>query len=114
MLNLLRGRVRWVLIFGASTDKDIAGMVDGLLPLSTEVIVTRSRNPRAADVSALAAEFSRRGVKAKEAETVGTAVEAALREAGRRDLVCVTGSLFVVAEAIDYYNRRAAQESTAD
>ena len=92
-----------ILIVGTSRDKDIAGMVDGLLPLSTNVIVTRSRNPRAADVSALAAEFSRRGVKAKEAETVGSAVETALRGAGRRDLVCVTGSLFVVAEAIEYH-----------
>ena len=92
-----------ILVVGTSRDKDIAGMVDGLLPLSTNVIVTRSRNPRAADVSALAAEFSRRGVKAKEAETVGSAVETALRGAGRLDLVCVTGSLFVVAEAIEYH-----------
>ncbi len=92
-----------ILVVGTSRDKDIAGMVDGLLPLSTNVIVTRSRNPRAADVSALAAEFSRRGVKAKEAETVGSAVETALRGAGHGDLVCVTGSLFVVAEAIEYH-----------
>ena len=92
-----------VLVIGTSRDKDIAGIVDGLLPRSTNVVVTRSRNPRAADVSALAAEFSRRGVKAKEADTVGSAVEMALRGAGRQDLVCVAGSLFVVAEAIEYH-----------
>lgn len=94
---------RATLVVGTSRDKDIAGMVDGLLPLSTNVIVTRCRNPRAADVSALAAEFSRRGVEAKEAETVGSAVETALKGVGRTDLVCVTGSLFVVAEAIEYH-----------
>lgn len=92
-----------ILVVGTSRDKDIAGIVDGLLPLSSNVIVTQSRNPRAADASALAAEFSRRGVKAKRAETVGSAVEMALREADRRDMVCATGSLFVVAEAIEHY-----------
>ena len=92
-----------ILVIGTSRDKDIAGMVDGLLPLSTNVIVTRSRNPRAADASALATEFSKRGVKVKEAETVWSAVATALREASRLDLVCATGSLFVVAEAIAYH-----------
>jgi folylpolyglutamate synthase/dihydropteroate synthase len=38
----------------------------------------------------------------KESETVESAVALALREVGPRDLVCVTGSLFVVAEAIEY------------
>ena len=100
-----------ILVIGTSRDKDIAGMVDGLLPLSTNVIVTRSGNPRAADVSALAAEFSRRGVKAKKAETVGSAVETALSEASRGDLVCVTGSLFVVAEVIEHYEAKRMQSS---
>jgi dihydrofolate synthase/folylpolyglutamate synthase len=92
-----------VLVIGTSRDKDIVGIVDGLLPLNASVIVTRSKNPRAADASALIAEFSRRGVKANEAETVDSAVVLALREADPRDLVCVTGSLFVVAEAIEYH-----------
>jgi dihydrofolate synthase/folylpolyglutamate synthase len=95
------GRV--VLVIGTSRDKDIAGIVDRLLPLNAKVIATRSRNPRAADIGALKAEFSRRGVKANEAETVESAVALALREAGPKDLVCVTGSLFVVAEAIECY-----------
>jgi dihydrofolate synthase/folylpolyglutamate synthase len=98
-----------ILVIGTSRDKDIAGMVGGLLPLFTGVIVTRSRNPRATDVSALAAEFSRRGVKAKEAETVESAVEMALRESGPGDLVCVTGSLFVVAEAIEHFEANKIQ-----
>jgi dihydrofolate synthase / folylpolyglutamate synthase len=100
-----------ILVIGTSRDKDISGMVDGLLPLSTNVIVTRSRNPRAADVSALAAEFSRKGVKAKKAETVGLAVETALSQASRGDLVCTTGSLFVVAEAIEYYETNKMRNS---
>jgi len=90
------------LVVGTSRDKDIAGMVDGLLPLSANVIVTRSRNPRAASASTLVSEFSRRGVTTKVADNVESAVALALGEVGPTDLVCVTGSLFVVAEAIEY------------
>ncbi len=38
-----------ILVVGTSRDKDIAGIVEGLRPLSAKVIVTRSRNPRAAE-----------------------------------------------------------------
>ena len=92
-----------VLVVGTSREKDIAGIVDQLLPLSRKVIVTRSRNPRAASASTLVSEFSRRGVMTKVADTVESAVALALREVGPRDLVCVTGSLFVVAETIEYH-----------
>jgi dihydrofolate synthase/folylpolyglutamate synthase len=102
---------RVVLVVGTSRDKDIAGIVDGLLPLNAKVIVTQSRNPRAGDTSALKTEFSRRGVKTNEAETVKSAVTLALREAGPRDLVCVTGSLFVVAEAIEYHEATGERNS---
>ncbi|MDM7999634.1 MAG: folylpolyglutamate synthase/dihydrofolate synthase family protein [Dehalococcoidia bacterium] len=91
-----------ILIMGTSRDKDIAGMVEALLPVSNNVIVTRSQNPRAADVSLLAEECSRRGVRPRVIPNVGSAVDESLKEAGAGDLVCVTGSLFVVAEAIQH------------
>jgi len=37
----------WMLIFGASADKDIAGMLEALLPISDYTIVTRAEHPRA-------------------------------------------------------------------
>lgn len=101
-----------VLVIGTSREKNIAGIVDQFLPISGKVVVTRSRNPRAADISTLATEFSIRGVKAREAETVESAVALALREARPGDLVCVTGSLFVVAEAIKYYEATGQYNTT--
>jgi dihydrofolate synthase/folylpolyglutamate synthase len=101
-----------ILVFGTSREKDISGMVDALLPISRKVIVTQSRNPRAADASALAAAFCKRGVKAREVQPVGSAVSLALRGAGPADLVCVAGSLFVVAEAIEYH-KTTVQDSAA-
>lgn len=94
-----------ILVIGASRGKDIAGMVDQLAPVFKKVIVTQSGNPRAANVSILAAEFLKRGVSVTAADTVASAIAVALRETKPGDLVCATGSLFVVAEAIEHTNK---------
>ena len=49
----------------------------------------------------LAAAFKKRGVEARAVESVPEALSLAMSMAGAGDLVCVTGSLFVVAEAIE-------------
>jgi dihydrofolate synthase/folylpolyglutamate synthase len=95
---------RAVLVTGISGDKDVAGIVAELYPLFDRVIVTRSLNPRAMAPALLKAEFARHGVEAEIAEGVPTAVSLAL--AGNRDLICITGSLFVVGEAIEQVNMR--------
>jgi len=92
---------RAILVIGASSDKDIAGIISELAPPFDKVIVTRSRHPRAMPLPLLKAEFRRHGVEAQAIDTVSEALSLALALAGARDLVCVTGSLFVVAEAIE-------------
>lgn len=93
---------RLVLILGASSDKDIAGIVGELAPLASLTIVTRSRHPRALEPSLVLQELERQGVMGEVAESVATAVERALAIANPGDLICPTGSLFVAAEAIEY------------
>ena len=90
---------RLILIFGASADKDIPGMLAELLPLADEVIFTRARNPRAAPPEKMLEEAERMGFRGRIAEPAAKAVEEALKEASSEDLVCVTGSLFLVADA---------------
>ncbi|MBI2906897.1 MAG: bifunctional folylpolyglutamate synthase/dihydrofolate synthase [Chloroflexi bacterium] len=92
---------RLVLIIGTSSDKDISGIVAELAPLSDEVIVTRSRHPRAAPVDRLISEFGRCGKEATGAADVPSAVARARALARPGGLVLATGSLFVVAEALD-------------
>jgi dihydrofolate synthase/folylpolyglutamate synthase len=92
---------RAILVMGTSQDKDIAGLVAELAPLFNQVIVTRSGHPRALAPATLAAEFARLGVKAQLAGDVPSALSQALSLAGEKDLVCVAGSLFVVAEAME-------------
>ncbi len=95
---------RAILVMGASSDKDVAGIISELAPLFDKVIVTRSRHPRAMALEQLIAEFRRCGVEVQAVEAVPEALSLALSMAGGRDLVCVTGSLFVVAEAIEQAN----------
>ena len=89
------------LIIGTSSDKDITGIVSELAPVFNRVIVTRSIHPRALATATLAAEFKKYGVIAAETDDISVALPMALAGAGSRDLVCITGSLFVVAGAIE-------------
>ena len=91
------------LVFGVSIDKDIPGIVGELFSLSPQVIVTYPSHPRAAPATLLATEFAKRGFEPKIAATMPQALSLALSLASEQDLICVTGSLFVVAEALSYF-----------
>jgi len=91
-----------ILIIGTSADKDVSGIIEELAPVADSVIVTRSRHPRATKPEVLVGEFARVGVKAEVAEDITRAVAKALKRAGRKDLICATGSLFLVGEMIEY------------
>ena len=89
------------LVIGTSFDKDVAGIVSSLVPLFSRVIVTHSAHPRAMATAPLVAEFSRYGVEVQTTEDVLSALRLALTLVGEQGLICVTGSLFVVAEAME-------------
>jgi len=92
---------RAILIIGVSSDKDIAGIISELVPLFDKVIATHSIHPRAMPTASVVAELSRRGVEAVATEDISIALPLALTLAGEKDLICVAGSLFVVAGAIE-------------
>lgn len=94
-----------VLILGVSSDKDVSGIVAELASHASIVIVTRSRHPRAVGPTELAAEFSNWGIKPEVAENVPLAVDLALARTTPRDLICATGSIFVVDEVIEYMRK---------
>jgi len=92
---------RAILIIGLSADKDMRGVVSEVAPFFDRVIVTKSIHPRAMATAPIVAEFARRGVEAAETDDISVALPLAMNWAGDRDLICVTGSLFVVAGAIE-------------
>ncbi len=92
---------RAILIIGVSSDKDLAGIISELIPLFDKVIATHSIHPRAMPTAPVVAEFSRHGVEAQATDDISIALPLALTMAGEKDVICVTGSLFVVAGAIE-------------
>lgn len=93
---------RMILIIGASSDKDVAGMLGELASLADVVIATRSRHPRAMGLDPLTEAMSSKLIDGMRTDSVSQAVEMALEMAGPHDLICATGSIFVAAEAREH------------
>jgi dihydrofolate synthase/folylpolyglutamate synthase len=91
---------RLILVFGASDDKDVTGMLAELLPRAEEVIFTQSIHPRsfhADQLVELAADYSLPKMVITPLEN---AVEQAVNRIHSEDtLLLVTGSIFVAAGA---------------
>jgi dihydrofolate synthase / folylpolyglutamate synthase len=88
----------WILLFGASTDKDIEGMLKELLPISRHTIVTRSYHPRAAAPYALADLCADLGHGAEIAINPKRALEQASHKLQPGWGIVATGSIFMAAE----------------
>ncbi len=95
-----------ILIFGASEDKDVSGMLEALLPLAKEVIFTRSYHPRAMEAEKLAEIARPYGKLQRVIPTVEEALEVALREVDEGDLVLASGSIFIAAGVRQVWRER--------
>jgi dihydrofolate synthase/folylpolyglutamate synthase len=94
---------RLILILGFSADKDVPGMLDEAVKITKDIIVAASTSPRSAKPAALVEEFAQRGVRAKAADGVPGALKMALEIAKPNDLICATGSIFLVAEVMEHF-----------
>jgi len=90
-----------VVIFGCGRDKDIDGMLKAIATAADKVIFTRTRfNPRACDAHNLARRFAELSDKmAHVAVSLEEAVDLARRAVNREDVICITGSFYLVGEA---------------
>lgn len=92
---------RLFVVFGANTDKDLAGMISALAG-ADHVILTRALNPRSATFEQMQELFARHapGVKVVTANESREAMDLARTLAGSDDLICATGSLYLAAEVL--------------
>jgi len=88
-----------VVIFGSSADKDIRGMAQELSGFAHRIILTQTHHPRAATAGHLEWIFKEAGVPATKEPDPDKAVVDALSKADKEDLILITGSLFLSAEA---------------
>lgn len=88
-----------VVVFGASRGKDIRDMI-GLLSVAKNVILTRAGTPRAAEPFLMEPVAMKMGLYSMRTRGVAEAMEKARAIAGPDEIVLVTGSLYVVGEAL--------------
>ena len=96
---------RWVLILGASADKDIAGILRAILPICEYVIVTRSNHPRAAAPIELADVVASVGGGAEVSVSVRKSIRRGLTMIDPGNGLLMTGSIFLVADAREEWAR---------
>ena len=95
LLDERNGR-RLIVVIGMMQDKNLSAFLNALVPLADEVILTQIEHPRSAPVLALKRALPVVDVPVHERESPQTAIDWATRLADHDDLVCVTGSLFLV------------------
>jgi dihydrofolate synthase / folylpolyglutamate synthase len=103
-----------VVIFGCCADKDVAGMLERITSGADKVIFTKVNNIRTADPNELAARYVEQfGKMAQVAETLEEALSIANRAVTKEDLICITGSFYLVGEAKKYFAAKQAQPQSA-
>lgn len=95
------------LVFGAMQDKAFHEMAQILFPIAQQVVVTHSQNPRAANTADLAEAGHSVGAEVTEAATVAEAIRKAAESTPAEGAVVITGSIFVVGEAMQSLHLRA-------
>ena len=90
---------RCFLVIGTLSDKDVRAMGFKLAAMCELIVCCRLRSPRSMDPFAMIQEIGFLGPAAVAEESMGDALDTALSHAEPGDLVCITGSLYAVAEA---------------
>src|ERR1017187_938395 len=91
-----------ILVFGVMRDKAIQEITEILFPLAGHVIVTHANNPRSASPDEIREAAARvaAGSDIEDAGDVALALNQATKISGARGLVVVTGSIYIVGEAM--------------
>jgi len=95
-----------IFVFGAMRDKAIRDMAEILFPLAERVIVTHIDNPRAASAAEIHEAAVRAASQLDEAPDVRSALAQARAAAGAKGVVVVTGSIYIVGEAMRLLDAR--------
>lgn len=100
------GKGDLVLVFGVMKDKDVVSMIRALRPVVGEAIVVQPRSERARRAEDLVREFQKQNIPATEAISVAEGLRAARKIARPSGTVLLTGSHFVVGEALAFLEGR--------
>ena len=89
-----------IVIFGCNEDKDVKGMLQELQFGADKVIFTRSNSARAMSPDELAEMYAAiSGKMCQSAPSLGEALRLAKSAVGKEDLICITGSFYLIGQA---------------
>jgi len=89
-----------VVIFGCNEDKDVKGMLHELQYGADKVIFTRSNSVRSMSPDELAEMYvAISGKMCQSAPSIGEALRLAKSAVGKEDLICITGSFYLIGQA---------------
>jgi dihydrofolate synthase/folylpolyglutamate synthase len=89
-----------VVIFGCNSDKDVIGMLQQLQYGADKVIFTRSNSTKAVSPLDLAEMYTEVcGKMYQTSSSLGEALQLAYNAVGREDLICITGSFYLIGQA---------------
>lgn len=96
---------RLILVLAIFSDKDYKKMIQIISPIADLIITTKAKNPRATPPQVIAKEAEQYKNKNKiiVTENVPQAIDCALSNSKKNDLICITGSLYTVGEAKRYF-----------
>lgn len=89
-----------VVIFGCNSDKDVRGMLQELQYGADKVIFTRSNSNKAMSPDELAEIYTEIcGKMCQTAVSLGPALQLANSAVSKEDLICITGSFYLIGQA---------------
>jgi dihydrofolate synthase/folylpolyglutamate synthase len=91
-------------VFGAMRDKAIGEIAEILFPLAARVIATRADNPRSATPDEIREAATRTATDIEDAIDIASALDRVRATAGPEDVVVITGSIYIVGEAMRTLN----------
>lgn len=95
-----------IFVFGAMRDKAVGEISEILFPLAARVIATRADNPRSAAPDEIREAAARTSAEIEGAPDVAAALDRARTLSGPKGVVVITGSIYIVGEAMRVLERR--------
>jgi dihydrofolate synthase/folylpolyglutamate synthase len=92
---------RVIFVLGILRDKDHEGMLTEMARVESTVVATEARNARSVPAAELSNAAAARGIESEVVDGVEAAIERARALAGPKDLICITGSHYIVGEGRD-------------
>src|SRR5207253_9031552 len=104
-----------LVIFGCCSDDDVPGMLERITSGADKVIFTKVDSVRTVNPDELAARYVELyDTMAQVARTLEEALAIANRAVTREDLICITGSFYLVGEAKKHFAAKQLEQQQRD